>query len=58
MDNFDDLLHRADQKRVKLLAQEMVKEYVNELYNQILRGLLRFAGEMFVVYGLIELLRS
>jgi len=58
MDNFGDLLHRADEKRVKLLAQEMHKEWIRTLYEAALRKTLQIAGELCVAVGLIELFRS
>ncbi len=58
METFGDLLHRADEKRVKLLAQEMHKEWIRTLYDASLRKTLQIAGELCVAVGLILLFRS
>ena len=58
METIDDLLRRADEKRVKQLAQEMFNEWIRTLYDQCLRTTLRVAGELTVAVGLLELFRS
>ena len=57
METIDDQLRRADEKRVKLLAQEMLNDWIRTVYDQSLRTALRIAGEIVVAIGLSELFR-
>jgi hypothetical protein len=58
METIDDQLRRADEKRVKLLAQEMLNDWIRTVYDNCLRTTFRIAGEIVVAVGLIELFRS
>jgi hypothetical protein len=58
MDTITDLLHRADEKRVKRLAQEILAVYFRDLAKKILVGILWFWGVVLLALGLLEFFRS
>lgn len=58
METITDLLHRADEKRVKRLAQEILVVYFRGLFRKILVGILLFGAAACVGLGLLEFFRS
>lgn len=58
METIDDLLRRAEEKRVKLLAQEMFNDWIRTVYKQTLRSVIRIIAEIVVAIGIFEWLRS